>query len=111
MRLIDLQVSFQALPEQARQQGMEMASNTYRHVQDLARNRAENLARPERVAQAAQVSSSVMQPLDPRENRRGISPVREERRERDLPEAVLYSPRGKTAGVQAVRGRALDLYA
>lgn len=111
MRLIDLQVSFQALPEQARQQGMEMASTMYRQVQDLARNRAENLARPERVQQAVQVSSSGLQALDPRENRRGIPAVREERRERDLPVAFLYSPRGKTEAVAGVRGRNLDLYA
>ena len=109
MRLIDLQVSFQALPDQAKAQGMEMAASTYRHMQDLAVNRAENLSRPERVQQAAQVASSAMPALDPRENRCGISAVREERRE--PPEPVLYSPRGKTVSVQAVRGKSLDLYA
>lgn len=110
MRLIDLQVSYQALPEQARAQGMEMAATTYRHMQDLASNRTENLTRPERVQQAAQVSSSAMPALDPRENRRGIAPVRDEKR--DLPDVQIYSPRGKIGmPVAAVRGRNLDLYA
>lgn len=96
MRLIDLQVSYQALPEQARAQGMEMAASTYRHVQDLARNRAENLSRPERVAQTAQTNASPAMLADVRENRRGIQREREAVETKQTRELFLYSPSGKT---------------
>lgn len=69
MRLLDLQVSYQALPEQARLQGMEHAAGAYRQVAAMALARQENLERPEKVIQAASTTSASMAAIDPREKR------------------------------------------
>ncbi len=108
MRVIDLQVSYQALPEQARIQGMEMAAGAYKQMAALAQARQENLSRPEKVMQAAQTSSSAMSAVDLRE-RRIAQPLTRPRDAKE-PESFLYTERGvKRMPVQSV-GKNLDLF-
>jgi len=108
MRLIDVQVSFQSLPEHARTHGMEVAGAKYRQMQAIAEARNENLARPERVSQAQQLGASAFPVIDSREE---IRKPRSDRFEKSsAEEPMIYSAKGtKQLPVQQV-GTKLDLF-
>ncbi len=122
IRPLDMQVAFNAVPEVARQTGLEQAAVVYRQVQDLGRAREENLVRHERVQQAEGRADVVFRPVqshyqEGRSGQRFDRRSEEERREAFSRERRIlpYVPAGRTAFARALHeeasGLALDLTA
>ncbi|MBL8020638.1 MAG: hypothetical protein JNM27_13290 [Leptospirales bacterium] len=109
MRLMDVQVSLQSVPEQARVHGMEIAATSYKQIQALGQSLKESQTRPEQVIQAQPDTTGAFTLIDSR-----VDPRRKSDRQHvthnTFEEPKLYSARGtKQLPVQPA-GQKLDLF-
>ncbi|MCE9600188.1 MAG: hypothetical protein K8S54_19680 [Spirochaetia bacterium] len=106
---MDVQVSLQSVPEQARVHGMELAAISYKQVQELAQSRHVSQTRPEQVIQVQSTTPGAFPMIDSKSEPRR-KPERGHISHNSFEEPKLYSARGtKRLPVQAI-GQKLDLF-
>lgn len=106
---MDVQVSLQSVPEQARVHGMEIAATNYRQIQALGQSLKESQSRPEQVIQA-QAATPGNFPLVDSKNEPRRKQERAHVTANTFEEPKLYSARGtKQLPVQPA-GQKLDLF-